>query len=840
MDKKSVKPLEELLDSVRNIDGFPIGEDENILALSDPPFYTACPNPYIEEFIEEYGTPYDPENDDYHREPFVANVSEGKKNSIYGAHSYHTKVPHKAIIPFIEHYTKAGDIVFDGFCGSGMTGVAALISGRNVILSEISPAASFITSNYNKKFDKNLFKKEADKIIYRVSKDCEWLYETVHNPKNSLVKSENFELVPKGHINYIVWSDVFKCPYCNNDYIFWHAAVNKNDGKVNRDYNCPNCDAIINKRNSSRVFEKIKDNTLNKFVNIAIQVPILINYTYKNKKFEKEPDKFDYHLLKKINQMEIPYWYPTASLPIGHNTEQPLKSHGLSNVHYFFTKRNLWVISNFFNEIKQIEDPYLKKIILFLFTGSIQGLSKQQRYRHKSTFPNMILSGTLYVGSLIREYCAYDWVEGKTKSLIRFCKETETFRKESNSIISNNSITNLPVKANSVDYIFTDPPFGDNLMYSELNFIWESWLKVYTNNKNEAIMNKKQSKNISEYTELMTKGFKEMYRILKPKRWITIVFHNSKASVWNSIQESITRAGFIIAQVTTLDKKQGSFKQVAYAGSVKNDLIINAYKPEEGFSMRFIKNAGENMEIDFVSEILEHLPVRPNIGRTEQMLYSKTLAHYVENGFRIRFNSTNFHHLLSDNFTELDGYWFLDSNVKEYNKWKSGLSLDQLKKVLGSQQILIVSDEKSALTWIYNFLNEPKDYSTLYTAYQQVTTKSSDEIPELREILDNNFIIENGKYRRPLNQQEKEEINKNREKELDRAFEILLNQAKTQKGKIKNIRREAMVHGFTKCYQEGRYQDILTIADKLYASTLESSGEIMDFIDIARIKTSGE
>jgi hypothetical protein len=29
----------------RAIEGFPLGEDEDILALSDPPYYTACPNP---------------------------------------------------------------------------------------------------------------------------------------------------------------------------------------------------------------------------------------------------------------------------------------------------------------------------------------------------------------------------------------------------------------------------------------------------------------------------------------------------------------------------------------------------------------------------------------------------------------------------------------------------------------------------------------------------------------------------------------------------------------------------------------------------------------------------
>src|SRR6056297_2874344 len=134
MDKDNIKPLNELLDKVRDIDGFPKGKDEDILELSDPPYYTACPNPYINDFIEEHGTEYDPENDDYEKKPFVSDVSEGKNDSIYRAHSYHTKVPHKAIMKYIEHYTKEGDIVFDGFCGSGMTGVAAQLTGRESIL----------------------------------------------------------------------------------------------------------------------------------------------------------------------------------------------------------------------------------------------------------------------------------------------------------------------------------------------------------------------------------------------------------------------------------------------------------------------------------------------------------------------------------------------------------------------------------------------------------------------------------------------------------------------------------------------------------------------------------
>ncbi|TSA40318.1 MAG: DNA methylase, partial [Methylococcaceae bacterium] len=121
----------------RKIEGFPHGEDQDILNLSDPPYYTACPNPWLAAFIAEWEAqkPAQPEDYHYHREPFAADVSEGKNHPIYNAHSYHTKVPHKAIMRYILHYTNPGDIVFDGFCGTGMTGVAAQMCGdRNAVL----------------------------------------------------------------------------------------------------------------------------------------------------------------------------------------------------------------------------------------------------------------------------------------------------------------------------------------------------------------------------------------------------------------------------------------------------------------------------------------------------------------------------------------------------------------------------------------------------------------------------------------------------------------------------------------------------------------------------------
>ena len=66
----------------RGLEGFPIGDDEDILRLSDPPYYTACPNPFLKEFVSKYGKPFDSTTDQYQREPFAADVSEGKRLSL--------------------------------------------------------------------------------------------------------------------------------------------------------------------------------------------------------------------------------------------------------------------------------------------------------------------------------------------------------------------------------------------------------------------------------------------------------------------------------------------------------------------------------------------------------------------------------------------------------------------------------------------------------------------------------------------------------------------------------------------------------------------------------------
>ena len=268
------------IDKVRDIEGFPIAKDEDIIALSDPPYYTACPNPFIEDFIKKHGKPYDEATDDYHREPFAADVSEGKNDPIYNAHSYHTKVPYKAIMRYILHYTEPGDIVFDGFCGTGMTGVAAQMCGnpdvdpefklkiekempyikwgeRKAILNDLSPAATFIAYNYNTPVDVEKFEKEANRILDECEKELGWMYETNHVDEHGNQIYDVTGKPVKGKINYTVWSDVFICPNCGEEIVFWDAAVDKDNKKVKNVFQCDNCGMELKKTDCSRAEEMV-------------------------------------------------------------------------------------------------------------------------------------------------------------------------------------------------------------------------------------------------------------------------------------------------------------------------------------------------------------------------------------------------------------------------------------------------------------------------------------------------------------------------------------------------------------------------------------------------------
>ncbi len=875
----------------RKIEGFPIGEDENILKLSDPPYYTACPNLWIADFIAEWESqkPKKPEDYHYHREPFAADVSEGKNDPIYNAHSYHTKVPHKAIMHYILHYTEPGDIVFDGFAGSGMTGVAAqMCADRNVVISlgyqvkedgtilqketsedgkeewvpfsrlgarravlnDLSPAATFIAYNYNTPLDVQAFEREVKCILAEVEEECGWMYETMHDGSTDINGKEI-----KGRINYTVWSDIFVCPECANEVIFWDVAVDKKAGKVRDTFPCSHCNAELTKRKMERAWTTKFDKALNDTIRQAKQVPVLINYTVPGSKgrFKKTPDEFDLALIKSIENSEIPYWFPTVALPDGYNTRQPIRSHGITHVHHFYTKRNLWVLGAVLERCSVQHKLLFQSIVATL-------CSRLARYRKAG---NGHLNGTLYVSSLNAETEITKVFLGKSKDFVK------AFLAKTKNITQLQSFENTPLPSQSVDYIFIDPPFGANLNYSELNFIWESWLKVWTNNKPEAIENSVQKKGPAEYRQLMTACFKEAYRVLKPGRWMTVEFSNTKASVWNSIQTALTEAGFLVANVSALDKQQGSFKAVTTPTAVKQDLVISAYKPNGGFEERFQKEAQTEEGVwDFVRTHLKYLPVTKKQGtdfivipeRDPRILYDQVIAYYVRKGYNVPIDSQDFQLGLSQRFSELDGMYFLPEQVAEYGR----------KKMIGGgravQQSLFVSDEASAIDWLRNLLRDkPQSFQDINPKFMQEISgwNKHEKGLELSVLLEQNFLCYNGKEPMPekihayLSSNWKDlrnlakndsklvakaidrwympdpnkagDLEKLREKALLKEFE----EYKQSTNKLEIFRLEAVRAGFKKAWQERDYNAIITTAEKMLSKIIEEDPKLLMWYDHA-------
>ena len=840
------KLTKEDIDKVRDIEGFPIGTDEDIIALSDAPYYTACPNPFIEDFIKEYGTPYDEATDDYHCEPFAADVSEGKYDPIYKLHPYHTKVPHKAIMKYILHYTKPGDIVFDGFCGTGMTGLAAQLCGsddlqlqteflaqlpkiqwghRNAIINDLSTAATFISKNYCTPI-KNVgtFMKEAEELIKALKKECCWMYETRHHASDSLST--------KGIINYVIWSDVFICPHCGSEIVFWETAVDIEKGKVRDKFKCNKCGSMLKKTDCERAKVMEFDEGTDSTHEFSKQVPVRINYSVGTKRFEKTPDNEDLAVIEKIRGYKIKTYYPTDELPVGYNTEQPKHSHGLTNVHHFYTKRNLITLAAFYEKI-DMSNP-----IGFALTKICCHLTKQYRL----TYMNGCwgagggpMSGTLYIPSLIKELNMLNFIEDAIKLQYR---RNYKFSPVCITTQSTTSMKQMP--NNCIDYIFTDPPFGQNLMYSELNFIWESWLKVKTNNAEEAIMNDVQGKGLHEYQQLMTNCFKEYYRVLKPGRWITIEFHNSKNSVWNAIQEGLIRAGFVVADIRTLDKKHNSFKQVVSNVTIKQDLIISAYKPKESLVREMKNKAGtEETAWAFVRQHLGNLPVAidaDNDGRIDIiserkafLLFDRMVAYHIINGLSVPLDAPEFYRNLDEKFLKRDGMYFLPDQVNEYDTARIKMDIEPV------QFSMFVTNEKSAISWLYQQLSNvtggPQTYAEIQPKFMQEvkTVDRYEALPELLVLLEENFIQDEEDRWYVPDVTKEGDIAKLREKKLWKEFEGYMN----SKGKLKLFRSEAIRVGFSRLWKDKNYQAIVNVAERLPEQTIQEDPNLLMYYDIS-------
>ncbi len=890
----------------RKIEGFPIGDDEDILELSDPPYYTACPNPFIEDFIKHFGRPYDPA-EEYKREPYAADVSEGKNHPIYNAHSYHTKVPHKAIMRYILHYTNPDDVVFDGFCGTGMTGLAAQLCGnkeiveslgykvlpdgqvlqeteaeegaekwrewsslgsRRPVLNDLSPTATFIANNYNSQFFDVSFKKEAQRILEEVRLEHGWMFGTLHSDGKTKVLAD-----------YTVWSEVFHCPECANEVVFLKEALCLESREVKKDFPCPHCQITLTKKGMERVLETYFDQTLNESCRRPKREAVLIAYRIGKDKYEKQPDDYDFEILSKIDKEASKLSFTTAEFPFDQMWEAPrIKNRGVSHVHQLFIARTQIVLESLWNKVNQVDNYRTRQNLRFWLDQSIWGFSVLNRYRLRAySHVNQYMSGVYYIPSQFAESSPWYNLSGK---LDRLPKAFSGLKISGSFCGSTSSSTKLALPDETVDYAFIDPPFGDNIPYSELNFVVETWLGVKTHMRPEAIVDRSKKdrsaqKSVLDYMGLIEDCFREIYRILKPGRWMTVEFSNTSAGVWNAIQTSLGKSGFIIGNVSALDKKQGSFKAVTTPTAVKQDLVISAYKPNGGFEDRFVNESDEEGIWDFVRTHLGYLPVTKEQydelvkvpERDPRILFDQVVSYFVRNLRDVPVSSKEFQEGLLERFAERDGMIFLPEQVAEYDKAR--VSSKQLR-----QLSIFVDDEASAIEWLRQLLNQkPQSYQDIHPKFINELSgwKKAEEQLELSKLLEQNFIKYDGegplppqihsylstnfKEMRNLpkddlqlikkakdrwyvpNPEREEDLQKLRERDLLKQFE----EYKTHTGrKLKTVRMEAVRCGFKKAWQERDYPTIIQVAEKIPQNLLQEDQKLLMWYDQAQTRHSDE
>lgn len=860
----------------RDVAGFPNGSDDDILRLSDPPYYTACPNPFLDALVADWNSGREQRRaEQYDREPFCSDVTQGKGGRLYKAHTYHTKVPPEAIAKFILHYTDPGDVVLDGFAGSGMTGLGAALCAypsaklqqsvagakwgpRRAVLVDLSPFATFLSYGANSTVSADEFESQARSLIEGVRAE---------------LGAETYGVPPAA---YVLWSQIFLCPACSKEISFLDVAIT-DSGSISSKFSCPWCRVDTSKarceRKVSTAFDPllgrpIKQNEYRPFKVMRLKGATLEDLT------ESDLDSIAADWGRRASG--TPVTPMVSTVPEGEKWGSMYRAGyhaGVSHVHHFWTPRNLAVLATLWRRAELMPHPNQMRLALTSFM--VKTGSRMHNVGLKGGKINLAgqIFNTLQIPSVFAERNLFELALGKISDLRAYFEQQKP---ERSCAISTGTAERIGLSADSVDYMFVDPPFGSNIMYSEMSFLYEAWLRVTTAKDEEAIVSSGDGKTLEWYRARMVACFREFHRVLKPGRWVTIAFHNSRNDVWNALQEALRRAGLVIADVRVLDKGQGTFKQMTTTGAVEKDLAISAYKPSETLEQATaLAESSEESCWLFVKEHLSRLPVAvvENSAievlqeRTPQLLFDRMVAFHVVRGIRLPVSASEFYAGIAHRFPERDGMYFATDQVAEYDRKRTSVSaLRQLS--------LFVNDEASAVQWVRQQLQDrPQSFQDLQPQFlRELNAWASHEATvELKVILDQGFLYYDGrglvpsqihrylssnfKDLRSLEKADPRLVEKARdrwyvpdpkkqadlEQLRDRALlkEFEDYKASSQR-KLKIFRTEAMRAGFKACWQRRDYGTIVTVAERLPDAVLHEDEKLLMYYDNALTRLGDE
>jgi len=599
------------------------------------------PNPNLRQFVEEHvrERPYDSEKDTYDVPAFDKPIETTKATAIYNMHTYWSKKPHDAIRQYIRHYTQPGDLVFDPFCGSGGTALAALMEGRKAIAIDRSPAATFITKNYCTPVDVEELRRAFEELKARVKPEIDWLYETRCDRCGG-----------KATTGYTVYSQVFQCPRCLEKVPLFdcvEVAGKTAKGKAKKISVCPHC-------YKKGIEEKISTRA-EKFGAVPVLVSYLCEAGCNPKRGERrhndtDPkkreyfEKYDLGKIREIEGRDIPHWYPTDRMMHAPEDQEQWGVKwraGTSNfrtVDELFTRRNLWAVSAIMEGVKNLNCE-LGDALKFVLTGVTLGLSRMNRYMPNATFPFYVISGTYYLPQVSCEEPVWKHFENKHKRLLKgYVSICERVKGSAVAVSTQDGRRLDQLPGASMDYVFTDPAYGANVQYGELNFIWEAWLGLDTHwHDEEIVVNDVRGKTEQDWANMMRQAFFECHRVLKPGRWLSLCYHDTSEGTWELVQDLMAEIGFVVDQsgVTLfIETGQKSFNQLTADKVTKRDLVINFRKPRLGEVVSAVAFTGSEDASTFREKVhtvmREHLAAHP--GAAKDRIYDQVVSRMVRAG----------------------------------------------------------------------------------------------------------------------------------------------------------------------------------------------------------------
>lgn len=722
-------------------------EKKNVPKMPEGYYSGDKPNPNLKAFVEEHikENPCDPESDDYNVPAFDKPIETTKATAIYNMHTYWSKKPHDAIRQYIRHYTKEGDLVLDPFCGSGGTALAALMEGRKAIAIDRSPAATFITKNYCTPVDVEELKEAFEELKKKVKPEIDWLYETKCDRCGG-----------KATTAYTVYSQVFRCPRCYEKVALFDCVEVESKTQKGKDKKikvCPYC----YKRD---ILEEISTRD-EKFG----AKPVLVSYICEGKckparderrhndedeKKREYFEKYDKGKIREIEEKEIPYWYPKDRMM---NVSEDQEKWGylwrkgihkdINRVNELFTKQNLWALAILRETINK-ETNNLKDKMFFILNAISMNCSKMYQYR--PSLKGGFQKGTYYVPQESQIINVWRAFVDKVDSFIRASSDLSL---DTNFLISTQSSTDINnIQSNSINYIFTDPPYADNVQYGELNFVWEAWLNFDTNwHDEEIIVNEVRGKTEKDWENMMRQAMKECYRVLKPGRWLSLCYHDTSEGTWSLIQDIMAEAGFIADRSDSalfIDTGQKSYNQLTADKVTKRDLVINfrKLKPSEIYGNNSDNSEG-NIQERVRKIIKNYLTEYP--GTTKDHIYDEAVSLLVRSG---KMEPHDFDKILSqvaEKPQETGNLWFLKESeetiIDKAESQKEDKSAEKVASFIKNK-----FSENPELTGIH--------YSDLFEHYIY-SVKDKPRRPLSDWLIDYFYKTEEGLYR--LSQSEEEE-----------------------------------------------------------------------------------